>query len=245
MTAQILCSLGYYVTISCRDAEKGNRAIEEIKSKFPDAMVDYLTMELTDLSTVQSFANNYRLKSEGKRLDLFVANAGIMNTPYFMTKDGFESQWQVNHLAHMLLLHNLLPQLLVPSDKLSRVVILSSRAHMRVVAPPDYLGTKTELASTYDGWGSYGRSKLANALTSRVLAKRFPVEANGVMFNSVHPGLVDTKLLNVAPGLSSQAISVEDGVRGTIFLATSPEIEGVSGVYWHSQEDGTIIPCPR
>ena len=96
-----LCKLGYYVTLSARSSEKGDEAVHHVRSICPEAKVNFLTMELASLESVRDFASAY--KALGAPLHLLINNAGIMNTPYHMTVDGFESQFQVNHLSHFLL----------------------------------------------------------------------------------------------------------------------------------------------
>ncbi len=119
------------------------------------------------------------------------------------------------------------------------MVSLSSRAHMRWNGPlnPDTLAT-TE-GERYDGMTVYGRSKLCNIYFSRYLAKKFPYAESKIAFNSLHPGLVDTKLLNTFAGLSASAIPVSEGCRCSVHVATAPEIEGVSGEYFHESAVAT------
>lgn len=156
-----------------------------------------------------------------------------MATPFEKTVDGFESQFQVNHLSHFLLTHHLLPLLI--STKNARVINLSSRAHLRWGQDLDFNDVVTGTENDYDRWLAYGRSKLCNILFSKALAKRFPYASCGVSFNALHPGLVNTGLLSKASlGAStiSSAISVEEGIQTTIYLATSDEVQGVSGLYF-------------
>ncbi len=160
--------------------------IEVLWIAFPQAaVVDFIVMDLNDLSTVHSFAAAYLAK--GQQCHLLVNNAGVMNTPYFMTSDGFEGQFQANHLGHFLLTHLLMPAL----GPGSRVVCLASRAHLRWggMPPIDYdRMTKSVTAESYDGWQAYGLSKACNILFAKALAKRFPLATSGITFNALHPG---------------------------------------------------------
>ena len=233
LTAQKLCSMGYKVTISVRSAVKGDEAVANIMASVAEADIDYLLMDLNDLSTVRSFAAEYNARPNV--LNLLINNAGIMATPYMLTTDGFESQFQTNHLAHYLLTHLLFPKLQAAGA--SRVINLASRAHLRWQQP---LGDLTDVQAghehSYDAWQAYGRSKTCNILMCRGLAKRFPLSStNNVSFYALHPGLVDTGLLakaGLAPTVASQAISVEDGVKTTLFLATDTNVSTTSGRYW-------------
>mmetsp|Transcript_20601 Transcript_20601/g.22404 ORF Transcript_20601/g.22404 Transcript_20601/m.22404 type:complete len:315 (-) Transcript_20601:3614-4558(-) len=236
-TAKELCRQGYYVSISARSTEKGSEAVQLISQDVPGARIGFFVLELNSLDSVRSFANDYI--SSNLPLHLLINNAGIMNTPFEITKDGFEAQFQVNHLGHFLLTHYLLP--IIQKSGGGRVVNVSSRAHMRWSGPLRLETVRTETAATYDGWGSYARSKLSNILFSRKLAKKFPLETSGITFNALHPGLVDTKLLNVAPGLSAQAIPLSEGIKCSVYAATSPEVERVTGKYFHNSAE-TIDP---
>jgi NAD(P)-dependent dehydrogenase (short-subunit alcohol dehydrogenase family) len=217
---------------------KGKEAVESIKAEVSDANLHYMIMELKELDSVRKFAQEYI--SSSLPLHILINNAGIMNTPFEITNNGYEAQFQVNHLGHFLLTHHLLP--LIRRSGGGRVVNLSSRAHMRWSGPLDLEGVRTETMDTYDGWRSYGRSKLSNILFSRYLAKRFPLAESGVSFNALHPGLVDTKLLNTGVGSwKSLAIPVSEGCKCSLYVATSPEVDGVSGEYFH---DSAIASDP-
>lgn len=226
-TAKSLLIAGYSVTISCRSEEKGLEAVREL-SQYGD--VNFLLLDMNDLSSVRSFVAQYAPPT----LQLLILNAGIMNTPFALTKDGFEAQYQVNHLAHFLLTHLLFAKLLASGGD-ARVVSLSSRAHMRHPVPIDYTALKAASQDTYDGWQAYGRSKLSNILFAKSLAKRFPLASSGVAFFSVHPGLVDTGLL-VKGGLNlPTAIAPDDGIKCTMYVATSADVSGQSGEYYHNE----------
>jgi NAD(P)-dependent dehydrogenase (short-subunit alcohol dehydrogenase family) len=227
ITAQELLKLGYKVTITCRSAEKGREAVDTLSQY---GTVEFLTMDLADLSTVYAFAKAY----QEPVIDLLVNNAGIMNTPYAITVDGFEAQYQVNHLGHFLLTRLLFNKLRAAGGT-ARVVTLSSRAHMRHTQSIDYDNIRSVTPDNYDGWMAYGRSKLSNILFSKALAKRFPLESCGVAFFSVHPGLVDTGLLVKGSWTSPSAMPVESGVACTIYVSTSPEVNGQSGEYYHNE----------
>eukprot|EP01033_Poteriospumella_lacustris_P016798 gene16798-12017_t len=226
--AKELCKQGYHVTISARSKDKAVEAVQIILVDVPDAHIEYLLMDLNSLASVTDFAQQYL--ASGHPLHLLVNNAGIMNTPFAKTGDGFEAQFQVNHLGHFLLTHHLLPVLLATAENTpdavpSRIINISSRAHMRWSgALTDTVLDEATLqvtAETYDGWRSYGLSKLCNILFTRSLAQRYPYPSRPLLVFSLHPGLVDTKLLNVAPGLSRQAIPIDAGIRTALFLATS------------------------
>jgi NAD(P)-dependent dehydrogenase (short-subunit alcohol dehydrogenase family) len=232
-TAAELCRFGFHVTITVRSERKGEDAVQDIRQRCSTASVDYMLMDLSSLGSVNKFATEYL--SRDNRLSLLVNNAGIMNTPFRVTEDGFEEQFQVNHLSHFLLTHRLMP--LLRAEQCARVVTLSSRAHLRWNQPVNFEDITKPTANTYDGWSAYGRSKTCNILFSKALAELFPLneDGSGVTFNSLHPGLVNTGLL-VAGGMSAamiaNAIPVEEGIETTMYLSTSEEVRNVTGQYF-------------
>jgi NAD(P)-dependent dehydrogenase (short-subunit alcohol dehydrogenase family) len=232
-TAIELAKLGYFVTITARNSIKGEEAVKSILEEVPTAKVQHLNMELKDLSTVRICAQEYLVS--GLPLHVLVNNAGIMNTPYEMTVDGFEAQFQVNHLGHFLFAHFLLPRIRESSiHQPGRIINLSSRAHLRWSGPLVLTTVKTETPETYDGWTAYGRSKLSNILFTRALAQR--TEGENIRTYSLHPGLVDTGLLQVVPGLNKQAIPITEGIQTTLYLITTPENELVNGEYYYEKQ---------
>ena len=182
----------FAVTLTVRSDDKGVAAVAEIQRAVPGSSVDYFLMDNADLSTVREFARQFKARHP-EPLDVLVNNAGIMATPYALTKDGFEAQFQVNHLGGFLLTSLLLPQLREaargPAGE-ARVVFLASRAHLRWQRPLDLDAVRAPAATpaSYDAWLAYGRSKTCNILCARALAARFPVASGGVTFNSLHPG---------------------------------------------------------
>lgn len=235
-TAAALAASHYHVTVTVRSDDKGRAAVDAIKRSHPDAIVDYALVDMATLDTVKSFAATF----DAPKLDLLVCNAGIMNTPFAVSSDGYEMQYQVNHLSHFLLTHLLLPKLQAAPS--ARVIFLSSRAHMRHPQRIDYDGLKAETQAQYNGWAAYGRSKLSNILTAKALAARFPVASSGVSFFSLHPGLVDTNLLVVGGLGAGRGLAVDDGIKCTMWLATAEGLEGKSGGYFHNEVRHFVEP---
>ena len=194
-----------------------------------DGTAEALVLDLASLTSVRTAAETFL--ATGRALDVCVLNAGIMALPWKRTVDRFEQQWQVNVLGHFLLGRLLLPAL--KAAPAARMVHLASRAHMRHPQPIDYDQLKREHLNDdgFDRWRAYGRSKLANILFSNELARR--LSASKVTSNAVHPGLVATELLTKAGGSLGRGIPVADGARTSIYLATSPEVEGQTGGYYY------------
>lgn len=176
------------VILACRSTERGENARQEILGVVPHANVRVMKLDLQDLSSIETFANEF---NEGSgRLDVLLNNAGIMGTPYGVTRDGFEVQMGTNHLGHFALTGRLLGAL--KRTARSRVVTVSSAAHRTGTMSFDNLLFRD--GRGYTPLKAYARSKLANLLFAYELQRRF--ERHGVDCISVaaHPGASQTNL---------------------------------------------------
>jgi NAD(P)-dependent dehydrogenase (short-subunit alcohol dehydrogenase family) len=184
-----------------RSSEKGRRAISSIREKHPSANVDLLQMDHLNLSSVVAAAKHFL--SLGTQLHGLINNAGIMATPFEITKDGHEAQWQTNYLAHWILTEHLLPLMLRTAKPLPpgsvRIVNLSSSGHMS--APKGGIKFSDLSLAETDPWKRYGQSKLANILHTKTLHKLYgpsspsALNRDGEIWSlAVHPGLVETNL---------------------------------------------------
>lgn len=195
-----------------RNPKKGTDAIARIKKMHPEAQVDLLQVDLMDLSTVVAAAKHFLTLETA--LHGLVNNAGIMATPFEMTKDGHEAQWQTNYLAHWVLTEHLLPLMLQTAKTLPpgsvRIANLSSSGHLG--APKG--GINFDDTANKDGsvWARYGQSKLANILQTKTLHAKYgpgsPSARNNaaeIWSSCIHPGLVET---NLADGVSSSGFAM-------------------------------------
>lgn len=213
-----LAGHGAHVYMCARSLEKGKAAIASIKKTHPSANIDLLQMDLMDLASVVAAAKRFLTLETS--LHGLVNNAGIMATPFEMTKDGHEAQWQTNYLAHYIFTEHLRPLMLQTSKALPagsvRIVNLSSSGHMG--APKG--GINFQDLTIKDGtvWARYSQSKLANILHTKSLHKTYgpgsPSAKNGqgeIWVSAVHPGLVETNLatsVDSSGGGMSSVISV-------------------------------------
>lgn len=211
-----------------RSTEKGKAAIANIKKEQPSANIDLLQIDLMDLASVVAAAD--RFLSLEPALHGLVNNAGIMGTPFEMTKDGHEAQWQTNYLAHWLLTQRLLPLMLQTAKTLSpssvRIVNLTSSGHLG--APKG--GINFADTSIKDGsiWQRYGQSKLANILHTKTLHKTYGPGSRSardgegeIWVSCVHPGLVETNLAASVDNSGSAVLKVFSILRmfGMMFPA--------------------------
>jgi len=191
VTTEQLVKQGAHVVMACRRVDVAQEKANEIMSAGVAGTTEVMVMDLGDLSSIRRFAGEFL--DRYARLDGLINNAGVMNTKEGQTKDGFETQFGINHLGHFLLTSLLLGVL--KSSAPSRIVVLSSCYHDKAVGRVgdihfDDLHSKIR---PYDGWEAYAQSKLANILHARELARR--LEGSGVTAVSVHPGWVRTDLI--------------------------------------------------
>jgi NAD(P)-dependent dehydrogenase (short-subunit alcohol dehydrogenase family) len=179
---------GAKVIMACRNMDKAQVALIQIKEEIPDASIEVMRLDLARLKSIHQFAGKFKAKYD--RLDVLLNNAGIMFTPYGKTEDGFEQQFGVNHLGHFALT-GLLLDVLKETPK-SRVVNVSSSGHTMGKMDFDDLMWKN---NGYSGRKAYGRSKLANLLFTYELQRR--LESAGIDCISVaaHPGAARTNLM--------------------------------------------------
>lgn len=233
-TAIGLAKKGANVTIACRNKEKGEKAVEDIKNISKNDQVSLLICDLSDLESVRKCADNF--KEQHKQLDVLINNAGLIVDTYKETKQGFEWQIGVNHIGHYYLTHCLMEDLLVADAP--RVVNVSSELHQQGKINFDSF---REYNGRYNSMSFYAQSKLANVLFTIGLAERFPK----ITTNALHPGVVNTNFGDsdvqwyfkfMWKMMKPFLITPEKGAETSIFLAASPEVK-VSGKYFDKSKE--------
>ena len=183
-TALGLAVRGARVYLACRDMKKGQLALNEIREISGNKEVFLKKLDLASCVSIRAFVDDFLAMEE--RLHILILNAGVMFTPYRKTEEGFEFQFGVNHLGHFLLTHLCLDR--IKESAPSRIIVVSSLAHY-----PGSLDFKDmQWTKRYNAYLSYCRSKLANVMFARELAKR--VSESGVTVCSLHPGTVYTEI---------------------------------------------------
>ncbi len=185
-TARALALKGANVTLACRDQAKAHAAQAKIKALKSDAQVSTLLIDLNDLESVKTAAEQINL---GPKLDILINNAGLMVPPLQRTQQGFESQMGVNHLAHFALVGHLIPKI-VADD--TRVVSVSSLAHLGGDIQFDDINCET---TPYNAMARYRDSKLANALFAQELERRLRGQDTKAISVACHPGVAMTELV--------------------------------------------------
>lgn len=211
-----LARQGHELVLHGRTAEKALRACDTVRAAIPHAALHAAHADLSDLAAVARMADDLPVA----RLDVLINNAGVYMPQRKLSQDGFEMTLAVNHIAHFLLTLRLLP--LLKESPAPRVVTVSSIAHVRGSIPFEDMNS----AQHYDAYHAYANSKLANVLFANELARREP----WLTSNSLHPGVIDTKLLHI--GFSATGAPVADGARTSVFLASSPAVSGITGKYF-------------
>jgi NAD(P)-dependent dehydrogenase (short-subunit alcohol dehydrogenase family) len=234
-TAAELARLGATVTITSRDAARGQEAAAEILNR-TGSTVDVIGLDLASLASVRSAATAYLGRFD--RLDILINNAGGILSRRSVTPDGFEATFCANYLGHFLLTSLLIERLKATAP--ARIVMVASDAH-RVGGNLDF--SDLQLTGRYGAWRAYGRSKLAMILFTRELARR--LEGTEVTANSLHPGTIASGFgqdgdvsgllglyVRLTRPLRPLLTGPAEGARTTLFLATSPEVASVSGEYF-------------
>jgi NAD(P)-dependent dehydrogenase (short-subunit alcohol dehydrogenase family) len=238
-TATELARMGARVLMACRSAERGAEAQAAVVAEVPGASTELLIADLSSGEGVRALAAQTLQHTD--RLDVLVNNAGVFTPSYIPTAGGLETQFAVNHLAPFLLTH-LLRDLLVKSAP-ARVVTVSSEAHKRGQIRWDDLQGERK----YSGLQAYSQSKLANLLFNRELARR--LGGTGVTANALHPGVIGTRLLftGFAPLrlLRPFLKTPERGARTSVFLASAPAVERLTGLYYINLEPARPSPAAR
>ncbi|MGW8316597.1 MAG: oxidoreductase [Bacteroidales bacterium] len=179
---------GADVILATRSVQKGEEARIEILKAVPEGRIEVMELDLGDLKSVKGFASTFQKKYE--RLDVLLNNAGIMMSPYFRTKDGFEGQFGTNHLGHFALTGSLMGILLETPG--SRIVNVSSGAHKR--GEMDFENLQFEEGEGYTPSRAYGRSKLSNLLFTYELQRRLVAAGKETIALAAHPGVARTNL---------------------------------------------------
>jgi NAD(P)-dependent dehydrogenase (short-subunit alcohol dehydrogenase family) len=235
VTARELARLGATVVMVCRNRAKGEAAQAEIKAATGNERVELILADLTSLADVRRAAAEF--KERYTRLHVLIHNAGGVSSVRRVTPDGLEVTFVVNYLAPFLLTELLLDVLKASAP--ARIVNVSSAAHQGgKIDFDDLQGEKG-----YSMWRAYGQAKLALILFTYELARR--LEGSGVTVNALHPGVIASdfgqglgKFFRVGWKLAAPFMtSVERGAQTTLYLATSPEVEGISGKYFANRKE--------
>jgi len=230
-TAEELARLGARVILICRSRERGEAARAEIEKSTGSDELEVAQIDLGSMASIRAGARSIRERHE--HLHVLVNNASVIVSRREETAEGNELQLAVNHLGYFLLTHELRP--LLEASAPARVVNVSGDAHHIARLDLDDLQWKKR---RYSGFRVYSTTLLLEILFTYELAAR--LEGTGVTATALHPGVVDTALMRNWPRWAKPFMSLarpflaspQTGARTSVFLASSPEVEGTSGQYF-------------
>jgi len=234
-TAMGLAEMGATVILVCRSKEKGEAALSEIRGKSGNNSLDLMLADMSSMRSVRQLASEFRRKYD--RLQVLVNNAGLFMFTRSTTGDRLETTFEVDYLSHFLLTGLLID--LLKASAPSRLVEVSSVAHYNGhIDFDDLQGEKG-----YGGWKAYSQAKLAQVLFTYELARR--LKGTGVTANCLHPGAVATNIWSRPLGRAGFIMKLlrlfmmgpEGGAKTPIYLASSPDVEGVSGKYFTNKKE--------
>lgn len=246
-TALGLARLGAQVIVVGRTPAKIAATVEQIKAQSGNQKIDSLQADFSSLEQIRKLASTFNQRYD--HLDVLVNNAGGIFGSRSETADGFEWTFGVNHLAPFLLTNLLLPalQAAVQRSGSARIVTVSSAAHAMSKLNFDDLQNQRR----YSAFRVYAQSKLANVLFTYELARR--LSGTGITANALHPGGVASNFGSGQPGLFSKLIGLAmsfgitpaQGAQTSIYLASSPEVAGVTGKYFSNQKPARSSPTSK
>lgn len=235
-TARAFAQMGAKVIVVGRSAEKSAATVNRIKQQTGNPAVEFMLADLSSLKGIRQLAQQF--KDRHQHLHVLVNNAGALFTTRQQSVDGIEMTFALNHLNYFLLTNLLLDTLKASAP--ARIVNVGASAHMfaRRVNFDDLQGQRK-----YSGWGAYSQSKLCNLLFTYELARR--LDGTGVTVNALHPGIVATNFGMNGRGimpLFNRLMSVvmlrpERGAETVVYLATSPNVECITGKYFVSRKE--------
>jgi NAD(P)-dependent dehydrogenase (short-subunit alcohol dehydrogenase family) len=232
VAAIALAGMGARLALVARDQTRGAATLERLRRAGADAAHTVYYADLSRIAEMKRIAAE--IAAAEPRIDVLINNAGAIHYQREITEDGLELTFATNHLAYFVLTEALRGSLQAAAP--SRVISTASEAHRGVALELDDL----QAARNYKGFLTYSRSKLANILFTRELARR--LAGTGITANCLHPGFVATRFGDVGKGAFAIffrlikrffAITPEKGAETIIYLAASSEVAGVTGQYFH------------
>src|SRR5271169_4352090 len=226
-----LAGLGARIVFVARDEARAQATMRKLEAKAP--MLDH-RLHLADLSSMAETRKvGAAIAASEPRVDVLMNNAGALFSDRRVTPEGLDLTFALNHMAYFVLTEALRDKLIASAP--ARIVSTSSTAHQGMNLDFNDL----QSAKSYNGLRVYGRSKLADILFTRELARR--LAGSGVTANCLHPGFVATRFGDHSGGLLSFGVRVakkfaltpEQGAETIVYLASSPEVAGISGGYFH------------
>ncbi len=241
VAADRLAAKGARIVFIARDRARGEETLKHLKAIAPDAEHAAYYADLSRISEMKRIGA--AIAADEPSIDVLINNAGAAFLHRSITEDGLEKTFALNHMSYFVLTELLRSRMKAGG----RIVSTSSAAHRGPRLDFDNLQSEKR----FSGMGAYGRSKLCNILFTRELARQ--LEGSGITANCLHPGFVATRFGNdnggffaMAFGLAKNfALSPEQGAETIIYLASSPSVENVTGLYFHKSKPETPSPAAQ
>jgi NAD(P)-dependent dehydrogenase (short-subunit alcohol dehydrogenase family) len=237
VAAERLAAMGARLVLIARDKARGQAALDRLCPLSPGVRHSIYYADLSRLAEVKRVAAE--IAAAEPRIDVLINNAGALFASRQLTPDGLELTFATNHMSYFVLTHGLRDRLRASAP--ARVVNVASDAHKGERLDFNDL----QSARSYRGLSVYGRTKLCNILFTRELARRW--QGSGVTANSLHPGFVSTRFGDMSGGMLSWvvraakvfAISPEKGAETIVYLASSDQVAGATGLYYYKCRPAT------
>jgi NAD(P)-dependent dehydrogenase (short-subunit alcohol dehydrogenase family) len=236
-----LAQMGARIVLVGRDKPRAQTTLARLRERGPGLAHTVHYADLTRLAEMKRVAA--QIAGAEPRIDVLINNAGAMFAARRVTEDGLERTFALNHMAYFVVTAGLRERLTASAG--ARIVNTASDAHRGAMLDFDNLQSE----KGFGAMQAYGRSKLCNILFTRELARR--LHGTGVTANCLHPGFVDTRFGDQSGGLISHivwlakyfAIPPTEGAKTVVYLASSPEADGVSGKYFYKCRATTPSPA--
>lgn len=233
-TALGLAQLGAHIIMLCRDKSRGEEAQSEIINESGNESIDLMLADLSSQQSIRQFVSEFKKKYD--KLHVLISNAGVNPSKRYETVDGIEKAFAINTLAPFLLTNLLIPTL--KNSIPARVVNVASNVQSKSIN-----FDKLQSKKYFRSWKAYSRSKTALILITYEFARR--LSGSGITVNCLHPGFIKTNITRDYKGIIkfftkiifSFAKSPEEGAKTSIYLASSPEVEGVNGKFFINKEE--------
>lgn len=235
-TTKGLAQKGATIVMACIDLNDAKPVCEDIKKETGNEKAEMMHVDLASLNSIREFAKHFSQKY--KHLNVLINNAGTYHHTRQETTEGFEKTIGINYLGPFLFTHLLLP--IIKQTPAARIINVSSNAHFQGHINLNDL----HYHNHYSGFKAYAASKVAIVLFTQELAER--LKEMDITVNALHPGHVATNIWNIWPGTWYQALlfkifkllmtPTEDAARNTIYLASSDEVQGITGKYFDNKK---------
>ncbi|CAN6484834.1 unnamed protein product [Victoria cruziana] len=241
-TARVLAKRGVRLVLPARNVKTAEETRSRIKEETPSAEIIVMALDLSSMASVRSFVAEF--ERLGLPLNILINNAGKFCHRHAVSEDGIEMTFATNHLGHFLLTKLLLKKMIQTAEVSGvegRIVNVSSSIHGWYDGDGITFEELTRQKKRYDPTRAYALSKLANVLHAKELAKRLKKMSANVTANSVHPGIVRTRLTREREGFITDLAffsatkllkTIPQAAATTCYVATHPRVSGVSGRYF-------------